>query len=303
MSTHPNFFAQPQPFKRYADVVLHTPPGFTYLHQGYFGRVFVSTNGTTVLKVFMDSDVEGQRKEYNILQLLSACAPDYAPGPVKFTRVNVGGFEYPAIQMPNAGNAMNVLGNIYQSSLPQDQQLPALTVEELALCMLQSIHCVLLVNDRLQMKDVHRGNLCVQWRGPEIHLRFIDVGMWSIEGGGIVNNAYTLFWGMKDPVERLWFYILKPYAQNNSPLALELQQILQQGITKFQKGKLSRLNVYAELVQLAEDIKKTFYKHAECSRDYYIRVETLLESIYLANHMALLQFSPQPHQKPQQCKH
>jgi hypothetical protein len=153
------------------------------------------------------------------------------------------------------------------------------------------------------MKDVHRGNLCVQWRGPEIHLRFIDVGMWSIEGGGIANNAYTLFWGMKDPVERLWFYILKPYAQNNSPLALELQQILQQGITKFQKGKLSRLNVYAELVQLAEDIKKTFYKHAECSRDYYIRVETLLESIYLANHMALLQFSPQHHQKPQQCKH
>jgi hypothetical protein len=194
--------------------------------------------------------------------------------------------------MFNAGNAMSVLGNSYQLTLPPEQRLAPLAPEELALCILQSIHCVLLVNDRLQMKDVHQGNMCVQWRGPLIRLRFIDVGLWSKEGGGIISNAYTLFWGMWNFWGKVWG---AEFIQESS-LVLDLQEILQKGITGFQNNnRLTRRNVYAELVLLANDIQTSFFSHGDTkTQEYYIRVCELVKSIHQASLLACVHIPPQP---------
>jgi hypothetical protein len=305
MDKPPSFFAQPQ---RARSNEMRAPSGFQYIHQGVFGRIFASINGTTVLKVFPDTadDAEVQ-KEHALLQALTECAPDYAPGPVTLTRVGLHGVRYMALQMLNAGNAISVLGT---------PSLPPLTPQEIALCLLQTIHCVLLVNDRMQMHDVHTGNLCVQWRGPDIRLRLIDVGMWeaapppSDRGGdffwGIVSNADTLFW---DLTESAWGHLLfdtvggGPKSAGYDPFLADLLHLIETGAAIFRIMPLTRRNVYAALVQLAEDIRKSFALF-QCAQQrespdafalYMSRIDTLLERIGRAQREALLQLPPQLH--------
>ena len=107
------------------------------------------------------------RQSSECLAMWGGVAPDYAPVPCALTRVN----QTPGIQMPNVGHT------IYQL-LPGQCHTP-LEPDEVALCILQSIHFVLLLKDRVKMEDVHSENVCVQNTKENIRLRFIDLGMWE----------------------------------------------------------------------------------------------------------------------------
>lgn len=198
------------------------PAHYEYLASGLFGTVYLSRSGTTALKVFKEPILRESviQREYENLVALERLAPEYLPVPCKLELLGSGGI--PAIQMTNAG--------ITFDDFLSKQKL-SLTGFEYALCILQSIHFVLLINDEFNVNDVHSGNLCFRMRGEHICLKFIDVGMWdyntTIPGYplflsqarrikfGIVHNADQLFW---DKGEGTWQTILQESISNNKSI-------------------------------------------------------------------------------------
>jgi hypothetical protein len=173
--------------------------GFKYLNKGSYGTIFVSDNGMSVLKVFdrggRKYDKEGGvRKEYLMFTILSQYAPEYIPAPCTLTRVTSN--DIPAIQMINVGNSI------------QDRPI---TGVEIGLCILQSIHFVLLVSAHVKMKDVHEGNICTRYSGPDISLHFIDFGSWTEAEDAIAHNSNVLFW---DWDQSTWLQILDSLPDN-----------------------------------------------------------------------------------------
>jgi hypothetical protein len=171
------------------------PLNFVFLTSGGFGDVYLSPNLTTVIKLPLPKPVHPRRKacsdeeeaiadESRMLDYLGRRAPDYVPVPCALIRVHD---QTLGIQMPNVGPALCDV-------------LPWMAPDEIALCILQSIHFVLLLGDRVRMEDVHHGNVCVQLAQEDIRLRFIDVAMWERCDADrtcwidvVVRNAQKLF--------------------------------------------------------------------------------------------------------------
>ena len=191
------------------------PPSYHYIASGAYGNVYASGGGTTVLKLFEAGSGEKNlmyaMDEYTKLDALSNLAPEYLPAPC--TRIKIGSI--PAIQMVNAGNSL------YAISKMEDP----LTAMEYALCILQSIHFVLLISDEFIIYDMHIGNICVRSRGAAISLKFIDVGLWDDNKNptlysGIVQNANALFWSEWGS---LWQSRLSREVINSDPILLILK--------------------------------------------------------------------------------
>ena len=85
------------------------------------------------------------------------------------------------------------------------------------------------------------------------------------------------------------------------PFLADLLQLIETGAAVFRIVPLARSNVYGALVQLAEDIRKSFVFHFAQRESpaafalYMRRIDTLLEGIGRAQREALLQLPPQPH--------
>ncbi len=171
-----HYFAQPHgrsPSKRARD---NQPLDFNFLASGSFGDVFLSHNLTTVVKLFSKRRINGTSEdnvatEFQILEELGRIAPDYVPVPCTLTRIN----ETLGIQMPNVGHTISML---LPKQCHTSDRLTPLEPDEIALCIMQSVHFVLLIKDQVKMEDLHNENVCVQNTKENIRLRFIDVGMW-----------------------------------------------------------------------------------------------------------------------------
>ena len=210
-------------------------PMYEYLDGGAFGNVYISTNGTTVVKIPSNEQVD-LIGEYNTLCALQKLAPDYLPSPCMLTKIG----KKTALQMGNAGIT-------FSNSLP-------LTGVEYALCILQSIHFLLLINDEFSIQDLHYGNLCLRWRGPDIRMRFIDVGMWERRPGSIMKNTYELFcdgsfsfWtrSLIDSIERV-----------PDPLTGKLLRVIQKTCECDSIQDLKYTNVYGMLMLLASHVRE-----------------------------------------------
>ncbi len=256
------FFAQPNGAKASKRVRDHRPDNFEYLVSGYSGDVYLSRNATTVIKLFPKSggrstaEDEKVMAEFQILNYLGRVAPDYVPVPCRLVRSNKQMRATLGIQMPNVGPAIgDLLPGIHQAPLEPD---------EIALCILQSIHFVLLLRDRVKMEDVHSGNVCVQNTKENIRLRFIDVGMWDryvpdesfqdeIETRWIdivVNNAQKLFQEEEDYDKGLWREVLEEcFNACRDPRHEQLLRILSSTFVVE-----SGTNIFQILLRMAETI-------------------------------------------------
>jgi len=153
------------------------PPGTFFLNEGAFGCIVMTAHGHTLYKFSLEHDDEQVSAE--CAQLLAVCrlAPQYTPAPVQLTRLPSFGGMRLAIQMGNAGEALCSLAS-------------PLTGLELGLCLLQSVHFVLLIGGAFGLRDVSVRNVCARGRGAALELRWIDVADWlPDEPGAMVGNA------------------------------------------------------------------------------------------------------------------
>ena len=276
-------------------VTLKRPPelpaSYEYLASGAYGNVYSSGGGTTVQKLFENKNLQYACDEYAKLNALSKLATEYLPVPCMLTKVG----DIPTLRMTNAGNALRDLSR----SNP-------LTCMEYALCILQSIHFVLLINDEFTIFDMHSGNICLRWRGANISLRFIDVGLWEdnrlkhdhlkIQGNeGILHNANILFWDERDSIYQVMLkqFITKEIMRNElfCRLARPLFSILQK--SGRETHSRNHKNVYGMLMSLATAVQNCMYAHGDMTEAYQRRVEDLMDKILHAYHVSLLGLRPQ----------
>jgi hypothetical protein len=171
-----DFFAQPPLHPQYADMFRNIPAGFRPLANGADGELFISNNGMVVRKHCFNAWIA--EKEWSILQLLMRIAPSYLPAPARLAREG----EAYVLEMMNAGNCIARGTHLTQS--------------ELCLCVLQTLHFVLLVSPYVKMRDMHSGNMCTRMRGSHIEMRWIDFSEWQMEDSSsshvyaLENNAH-----------------------------------------------------------------------------------------------------------------
>jgi hypothetical protein len=299
-------FAQPPPqstklSKRVRD---YQPPDYTFLASGGYGDVYQSQNSTTVLKLFSRKGQDGTSQENVIaesqkLDDLGRIAPDYVPVPCASTRFN----QTLAIQMPNVGNTLSKMLPFQEKRGSVMQRLPILDPDEIALCMLQSIHFILLINDRMKMDDVHPANVCVQGRKENIRFRFIDVGLWHkyepeelfvdeirtcwIDIVG--ENAQKLFQDDDLDENGLWREVLTEYltaGPNPQEFGESCGRLMQIVDTFNIKGGA---NIYSVLLNMAERIQEVIRAMATVCT---LRGDYLLQKIREAEIAARLRLRP-----------
>ena len=298
------FFAQPPSQSKITNAIQkRIPKNLQYLASGVDGDVLIYNNPAYVVKInkkgkYIDH-VEDTKKEFNILQAVWRMAPDYVPVPSTLTNIdgNIG------IQMPNVGNA---LLKVLPHKHPRDQSIPVLLPDEIALCMLQSIHFILLINDKVKLGDLHEGNVCTQWRDADIRIRFIDTAAWSKYDvfpkdeenfeemycwmDVVINNSLKMFWD-EDDQEGLWNDVFEVYkdrikhqSDTSDAFILQLMRIMNMFEREYKD------NIYTALLNMAGRIQD--YIIASREENYITRCKTLLEQISHAHWVAIHTLRP-----------
>lgn len=275
------------------------PPGYGYLASGNYGIVYKSLDSTTILKLNSKKGALEDNnlfEEFKILDRVGCIAPDYVPVPSALTRIN-GSL---AIQMSNVGNAISKF-------FVSGSEAEPLKADEIALCILQSIHFILLINDRVKIEDLHEGNVCVQGRGADIRLRFIDVGQWcNYEPDEtfadeistywidiVVHNTIKVFWDAEDDEEEpaLWLEVLTDCLSGGGGAEHSVFTQLM-GIVKKSVKPRSGKNIYRILLDTAALIQALIRdKGSDCEA----RGEMLLQQITQAEQAARLRTRPSKH--------
>jgi hypothetical protein len=62
--------------------------------------------------------------------------------------------------------------------LPCDRQ--QLSLDELELCLSQTIHFIALLGAEIRVVDIQLKNICVKLTGVDIEVRWIDYGVWEL---------------------------------------------------------------------------------------------------------------------------
>ena len=172
------------------------PGGMTFLNQGGFGQVFISSNGMALYKLcctyrnaFND---KATLREFHTLREVTLLAPQYVPSPVTLVRLQDLPHQPLAIQMMNAGESLASLNRLLEPL-------------EIGLCMLQAIHFALLVGDAFVCVDASWKTMCVRLSGENIELRFIDAGLWynPQRPGSFEKNVRSFLDDLNDCLVRL----------------------------------------------------------------------------------------------------
>ena len=289
MSTRDFFLQGPQ-----IESQVNQVPGYQFLGAGGFGDIYISNNLMTILKVFFPGGFTDEQciqeavHEASILQKVARIAPEYVPAPTILAKVPVHISKWkvvdkPAIQMPNVGNTIRSLSPF---DVSPDKTLK---IDEIYLCILQSIHFLLLVNDQVKIDDLHSENLCVQWRGPNIRLRFIDVAKWHVfdsiepiyKTDVIIKNMQNMF---LDPevMQGMWYKILFDYIH----IHVEINHF----IKSLEKIDFS-VNVYSVLLEMAINVQSCI-QHGNGNIEFITQGQILVDKIDLACGVARLSIRP-----------
>ena len=120
-------------------------------------------------------------REFSMLRFFCRLAPQYAPAPVGLVAQNDSRRDL-HIAMAHGG-------------LPIVKAFTCLdiTPPELLSLVLQSLHCMLLVGDRMRLADLHPDNLLARRGGDgAVRLCLVDAGFWSNRGGTLNGNLTNL---------------------------------------------------------------------------------------------------------------
>jgi hypothetical protein len=201
---HPSSSSYAQPRKDGSPplwTLFKIPQGFQLLGKGTGGYVFVSHDSRIVLKYFK-KDSEALH-EFEMTSKVVRLAPQYTAGPVDLL------FQRPDPQQPlnhvhlethrrpplppekcwyvlrsmNAGPTMDY--RMQHAAL-------RLTPNELCLCLLQTIHFLLLLGNDIEVGDFTFENVCASRAGADIQLRWIDLQCWEIPDKSTIEPWSTL---------------------------------------------------------------------------------------------------------------
>lgn len=133
-----------------------------------------SEDGRRVRKFF-----EGKAElahEYQNMEMFHCFADAYSSGPPMF----VPHESQMGIEMDYVGETLdNFIFSDHEHHNACSTSLGSLTSNELALCLMQCIEVVLLLDNVMLIADANLGNICVTGRGAAIRLHFIDLEKWQ----------------------------------------------------------------------------------------------------------------------------
>jgi len=222
----------------------------------YFHIVQRSDDGLRVRKFFY-SEAELASEYYN-MQMFHCLASSYSSGPPTIVRAPSPrqGIACGAIEMDYVGESM---GNLF---FDKNSICSRITANELALCLMQSIEVILLLDNTMRMRDVNTNNICFTGRGAAIRLHFIDLEKWQtgvwVRSPKPKDEDHVMHSNILDLVQNLW-----SETACISPEHLEIAELVYQALLSEADPK----NVRILLQQLSETLLRWIEVDAQQSEN------------------------------------